>query len=72
MLGSGRPFYPEILPNPLGDLVRVLGHDLTWDQKDDAGHQVHPGDYHVRMLDTKLGEGIVASLVGSPVLAVRQ
>ena len=47
-------------------------YDLTWDQKDDAGQRVPPGDYQVRMLDIKLGEGIVASLVESPALAIRQ
>jgi hypothetical protein len=47
-----------------------VSYDLTWDQRDDAGNRVTPGDYQVRMLDIRLGEGIVASLVESPTLTV--
>jgi hypothetical protein len=46
-------------------------YDLTWDQKNDAGKQVPPGDYQVIMPNVRLGEGKgVVSLVESPILTI--
>ena len=46
-------------------------YDLTWDQKDDAGKQVTPGDYQIVMPNIQLGEdkGVV-SLVQTPTLVI--
>ncbi len=46
-------------------------YDLTWDQKDDSGKQVPPGDYQVIVPMVQLGEGKgVVSLVESPILMI--
>jgi hypothetical protein len=80
-------FPPEIgIENMATEIVRTLygGQDvstpapgasvryrLTWDQKDDAGKQVSPGDYQIIMQDLQLGEGKgVVSLVESPILTI--
>lgn len=81
------PFPPEIrIENSSVETVRnfsggqdtrvlTLGetelYDLTWDQKDNDGKQVPPGDYQVIMPNVQLGEGRgVVSMVESPILAI--
>lgn len=39
-----------------------LTYDLSWNQRDDAGNQVPPGDYQVRMPMVRLAGGAVAGL----------
>ena len=81
------PFPPEIrMENSSVEAVRTFTagkgtktlaqgetelYDLTWDQKDDAGKQVTPGDYQIVMPNIQLGEdkGVV-SLVQAPTLAI--
>lgn len=62
---------------PGGQHTRTLAageserYDLEWDQKDDGGKQVPPGDYQIIMPNIQLGEGKgVVSLVESPVLTI--
>jgi len=81
------PFPPEIRIGDLGtEVVRTfdVGQDaitlapgqsetyqLTWDQENDAGEQVPPGDYQVIIPNVPLGEGKgVVSLVESPILTI--
>ncbi len=46
-------------------------YDLTWNQKDDTGKQVPPGDYQIIIPNIQLGEGKgVVSLVESPILTI--
>jgi hypothetical protein len=46
-------------------------YDLTWDQKNDTGEQVPPGDYQIIIPNVPLGEGKgVVSLVESPILTI--
>ena len=45
--------------------------DLTWNQKDDTGKQVPPGDYQIIIPTIRLGEGKgMVSLVESPILTI--
>jgi hypothetical protein len=81
------PFPPEIRIGDLGtEVVRTFDagqgnltlapgqseiYNLTWDQKNDAGEQVPPGDYQVIIPNVQLGEGKgVVSLVESPMLTI--
>jgi len=81
------PFPPEIRIGDLGtEVVRNFDvgnntmtltpgeseyYDLTWDQKNDAGEQVPPGDYQIIIPNVQLGEGKgVVSLVESPILTI--
>ncbi len=46
-------------------------YSLSWDQKDNAGKQVPPGNYQVVMTNIPLGEGKgVVSLIESPTLTI--
>jgi len=46
-------------------------YEITWDQKNDTGEQVPPGDYQVIIPNVPLGEGKgVVSLVDSPILTI--
>jgi hypothetical protein len=81
------PFPPEIRIGDLGiEVVRTFDvgqgtmtlapgqsqdYDLTWDQKDNTGMQVPPGDYQIIIPNVQLGEGKgVVSLVESPILTI--
>ena len=81
------PFPPEIRIGDLGtEVVRTFDvgqgtmtlapgqsedYALTWDQENDAGKQVPPGDYQVIIPNVSLGEGKgVVSLVESPILTI--
>lgn len=76
------PFPPEFwIQNVNGDIIRTFAakrntmtlaagasdrYDLAWDQKDDTGKQVPPGDYGVIMPNIQIGENIgVVGLVES-------
>lgn len=81
------PFPPEIRIGDMGtEIVRTFDvgqgtitlapgqseeYDLTWNQKDDAGKQVPPGEYQIIIPNVQLGEGKgVVSLVESPILTI--
>jgi flagellar hook assembly protein FlgD len=81
------PFPPEIRIGDLGSEVlrtfdvgqvtmtldpgQSADYDLTWDQKDEKGNQVPPGEYQVIIPNIQLGEGKgVVSLVESPILSI--
>jgi hypothetical protein len=81
------PFPPEIRIGDLGtEVLRTFDvgqgtmtlapgqtedYDLTWDQKDESGNQVPPGDYQIIIPNIQLekGKGVV-SLVESPILSI--
>jgi hypothetical protein len=81
------PFPPEIRIGDLGtEVIRTFDvgqdtmtlapaqsedYDLTWDQKDETGNQVPPGDYQVIIPYIQLGEGKgVVGLAESPVVSI--
>ena len=81
------PFPPEIRIGDLGtEVLRTFevgqgtmtlapgqseDYDLTWNQKDDTGKQVPPGDYQIIIPNIQLGEGKgVVSLIESPILTI--
>ena len=81
------PFPPEIRIGDLGtEVVRTFdvgqdaltlaprqseNYDLTWNQENDNGKQVPPGDYQIIIPNVQLGEGKgVVSLVESPILTI--
>jgi len=44
----------------------VVSHILTWDQKDDQGQQVSPGNYFIKLGHVKLGDRTMSlSLAGT-------
>jgi hypothetical protein len=45
---------------------------LAWDQRDDVGVQVPPGDYQIVMPNVKLGDAGFLSLPSAPTLVIRR
>lgn len=83
------PFPPEIRIGDLGtEVLRTFDegqgtitlvpgqsedYNLTWDQENDAGEQVPPGEYQVIIPNVPLGEGKgVLSLDESPILIISE
>jgi hypothetical protein len=81
------PFPPEIRIGDLGtEVVRTFdvgqailtlapgqseNYDLTWNQENNTGKQVLPGDYQIIIPNVQLGEGKgMVSLVESPILTI--